>query len=311
MGVLSTIASTSPGCGGSDVNTGKLGCQLGFGYMQHAIALKKGTVIPASTDLTLAYINGLIQAGTAVPLTNGYSSEPTIADDTMETSPLGIETLTLQGLHKYSLTFKEGEYFNKQISKLESFGNFDFILGDVNGNWLFAKNSAGDYKGFSAGQVTVKDVPATSSEARKKTVSFQLTNRVEMDTNYEIVLSELAFPISEVTGVNGVNLSFADVNGAVVPSNSDTTLKVKAVFAADNKTGIEGLTASNFAYSVDSSSETPTLVDDGNGYYTLTVVALSTSGVLSLQLYDGSENKNVVILSDVLYRSNDLSATVV
>lgn len=311
MSVLSTIASTSQGCGGSSVNTGQLGCQLGFGYMQHAIALKKGTIIPASTDLTLAYINGLIQQGVAIPLTNGYSSEPTIADDTLETSPLGIETLTLQGLHKYSLTFKKGEYFNKQISKLESYENFDFILGDVNGNWLFAKNSAGDYKGFSAGQVTVKDIPATSSEARKKTISFQLTNRAEMDTNYEIVLSELAFPISEVNGVNGVNLSFYDANGAVVPSSTDTTLKVKAVFAADNNTGIEGLTVSDFVYSVDGSTETPTLVEDGNGYYTFTVAALVSNGGLSLQLYDSSENKNVVVLSDILYRSNDLTATVV
>ena len=310
--VLSTIASTSAGCGGGAVNTGQLGCKFGFGYAIHAIGLKKGTIIPAETDLTLAYINGLIQDGTAIPLVNGFSSEPTISDDTMETSVLGVEALTLKGLHKYSFTFKEGEYFYKEMAKLVGYGNLDFILGDVNGNWLFAKNSSGDYKGFSAGQVNTKDVPATASETRKKTIIFQLTNRIETDYNYDIVLASLAFPISEANGVNGVNLSFADANGAVPPAAAATTLKVKAVFAADNHTGIEGFVLADMVYKVGSGTVTPSAIsDDGDGYYTLTVAALSSAEVLSLQLYDSAQNKNVVIASDILYRSNNLSATVI
>lgn len=310
MAILSTIASKSAGCGGSAVNTGQLGCKLGFGYAVHAIGLRRGTTIPAGTDFDLAYINGLIQDGKAVPLINAFSSEPTISDDTLETSPLGIESVTLQGLPKYSLTFKEGEYFYKELSKLTGFGNLDFVIGDVSGNWLMATDNDGNYKGFKAGQVNALiTTPATEAVTQKKTITFQLIDRIEIDTRHSIVLASTAFPITDVSGVNGVVLSFEDANGAVVPAALDTTLKVKAVLAADNFTGIEGLLATNFKYTVDGVEETPTLVDDGDGYYTLTVSTLAASA-LALVTWDSSVVKNITLLSDVPYRSNILAATV-
>lgn len=312
MSVLSKIASTSAGCGGGSANTGQLGCKLGFGYAVHAIPLVKGTLIPATTDLDLDFMNVLVQAGKALPLTNAFSSEVSVAEDQLETSPLGVEALTLLGLHKYSITFKEGEYFYKELAKLRSFGNLDFILGDTKGNWLMAKNSNGDFKGFSAGQVNVMDVPATATEVRKRTLTFQLIDRNETDLNYDIFLASSLFPISDVQGVNGVNLSFEDANGAVPPSDADTTLKVKAVLASDNHTGIEGLAVGDFAYTQAGATVVPSgVVDDGDGYYTLTVAAIATSEVLTLQNYDGGVNKNVVISNDILYRSNVLTETVV
>lgn len=316
MTVISTIAGLSIGCGGDAANTGKLGCQIPFGLVKHAIGLKSGTIIPAGTDLDIDFINGLIQDGTAVPVMDAYGSEPTFADDTLETSDLGVESLTLRGLPKYMLTMKEGQEFYKELAKLTGFGNLEWILGDVNGSWKLAINSAGDFKGFSCGQTTAMiTTPATATETEKKSLTFQLTDRNEYDMGYDVLLASSFtpnFPISDVKGINGVTLSFADASGAVPPADLDVTLKVKAVFTADKSTAIEGLLVGDFLYEVDGGTVVPSgVVDDGDGFYTFTVAAIASAEVLTLQNYDSSANKNVVITTaGVLLRSNELTATV-
>jgi hypothetical protein len=201
------------------------------------------------------------------------------------------------------------------MSKLTGFGNIEWILGDVNGNWKMAKTSAGDFKGFACGQVNAMiTTPATATETEKKSLTFQLTDRNEYDSMYDVFLASTLFPISDVKGINGVNLSFADVSGAIPPADADTTLKVKAVFASDNFTGVEGLATdgSDMLFTVDGATVSTALVDDGDGFYTLTVAAIATSEALTLQIYDSSANKNVVITdADILLRSNVLSAIVV
>ena len=313
MAVLSTIATTSAGCGGSSANTGELGCEIEFGLVIHGIGLTTGTIIPKDVDLDIDYINVLIQSGKAVPLMNAFSSEPTFSDDTMETSPLGVEALTLPGLSKFMLTMKKGQEYYKEMSKLTGFGNIEWILGDVNGSWKMAKTSNGDFKGFSAGQVNAMiTTPATASETEKKSVTFQLTDRREYDLLNDVFLASTLFPISDVKGVNGVNLSFADSNGAVPPADADTTLKVKAVFASDNFSAIEGLLISDFLLTVGGSTVTPSgIVDDGDGFYTFTIAALTAADALQLQNYDSSVNKGVVITAaGVLLRSEILAAIV-
>lgn len=313
MAIIGEIASTSAGCGGEAVNTGELGCDIEFGLVIHALGTKKGFSIPADTDITHDYIDTEVQNGNIIPLMDAFSSEPTIAEDTMETSPLGVEALTLKGLPKYMLTMKKGQYYYKEMAKLTGFGNLNYILGDVNGNWKFAIDGNGDYTGFTAGQTNAMiTTPATATETEKKSITFQLTDRVQIDTSYAVVLAVNLFPISDVSGINGVTLSFADANGAVPPASLDVTLKVKAVFAADNHTGVEGFLpdGSNFLYEVNGAPEVPSLVDDGDGYYTLTVTALAAS-TITLVLHDSIANKNVVIVENVLMRSNRLEATVV
>jgi len=310
MAVINTIASKSAGCGGSTINTGDLGCDVDFGLVIHALGFKKGIKIPKTTDINKAYIDKLVQSGDVIPLMDAFSSEPTMSEDTLETSPLGVEALTLKGLPKYMLTMKKGQHYYKEMAKLTGFGNLNWVLGDVNGNWKFAVTTEGDFTGFTCGQTLASiTVPATATETEKKSFSFQLTDRTQIDSTYAVVLASNLFPISDISGVNGVALSFEDANGAVVPASGDTTLKVKALLDSDKYTGVEGLSASNFSYLVGTTEETPTLVDNGDGFYTLTITALSSS-TISLKLYDSSESENTIILESELYRSNLLSAVV-
>lgn len=304
--VINTIASKSAGCGGSNINTGDLGCDIDFGLVIHALGLKNGVSIPANTDLTEEYINKLVQKGDCIPLMDAFSSEPTMSEDTLETSPLGVEALTLKGLPKYSLTMKKGQNYYKEMSKLTSFGNINWVLGDVNGNWKFAVDGDGNYTGFTAGQtIASMTVPATATETEKKTFTFQLTDRTQIDLSYAVILASNLFPISQVSGINGIEFSYADANGPVVPSSGDSTLKVKAVLSADRYTPIEGLTSSDFRFLVDGTESSVTATDDGNGFYTLTVTSLSAS-TTSLSTWDSSELVSVIVKEDELYRSNNL-----
>ena len=307
MAVINTIASKSAGCGGGAINTGDLGCDISFGLVIHALGFAKGTVISKDVELTLALIEELVQKGEVIPLMDAFSSEPTMSEDTLETSPLGVEALTLKGLPKYSLTMKKGQEYYKEMAKLTGFGNINYVLGDVNGNWKFAVNGDGNFTGFTAGQTLAAiTTPATATETEKKTFTFQLTDRTQIDSTYAVVEAANAFPISNVTGVNGVEFSFADANGAVVPASGDVTLKVKAVLSSDRITDIEGLVLADFNTSAGTISA---ISDDGNGFYTLTVSALST-GLLTVKTKDSTLGTDVIANSNVLFKSNLLSATV-
>jgi len=307
MAVASTILGLG-NCGTNDINSGELGCNIEFGPAIHAIPLKTGTVIPLTEDLDLDFFNRLTQSDLAIPLMNAFDSETTVSDDTLETSPFGIEALLVDGLPKYSLTMKKSQEYYKQISKITGFGNYEFILGDSNGNWKFALTATNDLKGFRAGQVIAMiTTPATPTETEKKTVTFQLTDRIEIDLKHDVILASNLFPITDVRGTNGVTLSYADANGPVPPAVLDVTLKVKAFFTNGLDTGIEGLIENDFLYTVDGTPETPAVVDDGDGFYTLTIQALAASTIV-LKNYDVIASKDVALTSaGVLLRSNVLT----
>jgi hypothetical protein len=307
MAVINTIASKSAGCGGGAINTGDLGCDISFGLVIHALGFAKGTVISKDVELTLPLIEALIQKGDIIPLMDAFSSEPTMSEDTLETSPLGVEALTLKGLPKYALTMKKGQEYYKQMAKLTGFGNINYVLGDVNGNWKFAIDGNGDFTGFTAGQTLAAiTTPATATETEKKTFTFQLTDRTQIDSTYAVIEAANAFPISSITGVNGLQFTFADSSGVVVPAVGDTTLKIKAVLASDRITDIEGLVLADFNTSAGTISA---VSDTGNGFYTLTVTAL-TAGLLTVQTKDATLGTDVILNSNVLFKSSVLSATV-
>jgi len=309
MAILNEISSTACDCNGGVVNTGQLGCAVGFGYPVHAILTKNSVKIDATTDLTLSYINGLIQNGNAIPLMGAFTTEIENGEDTYETSPLGVDALTLKALPKLTFTYRGGEYFYKELAKLTSFGTYRVILGDVNGNWLMAKTSdSAYYRGFEVAQVNaMQTTHATSSESRKKSIMMQLVNRTEIDSNYDLFLASSLFDISEVAGVNSITLTSEDANGVVVPANGDTTIKVKAAFTNDCDEVLTG--ATEFKVTVNGSVVAAT-VAEANGFYTLTVPALATADVVVVSLLDSATSTEVASISDVLYRAEEFTFTV-
>lgn len=309
MATIANIANKVNSCSGGSASTGRLGCNVEFGTPLHLIGLKSGTIIPAETEFNLAYINTLVQAGKAIPLTSADSFEDMSGEDSMSTAASGIEKLNLKGLPKYKLTYLEGHQFYKEIAKLEGFKDLDFLIGDHEGNWKLVLRSDGDYKGFGAGMVlpemTKSRVQGGDSES--KSIIVQFLSRREWDEDYDILLRDnLENDPEDFQGVNPATLAFD-----VVPTDLDTTLVVSTVLDSDNSTVIEGLTETDFLVTVDGVTTSSTAVE-ASGVYTLTIAALGSAEVVTVQLYDSSANKNVIITSGgATFRSNILNATVI
>lgn len=310
MATIGSIANVVNGCAGSDVSTGKLGCNVQFGEPRHLIGLKAGYEIAATTEFNQTYINTLIQLGVAVPIIGASSFEDMSGEDGVYTYSSGIELQNLDGLPKYKLVFDEGHQFYKEMSKLKGFKNLDFIIGDNEGNWKLVKKSNGNYKGFSAGQVLPMMVKSKVSggDIESKAITVQFTNRKEWDIDYDILLRDnLENDPEDFNGVNAVTLAFS-----VIPSDGDTSLVISTVLDADGKTVVEGLLKENFLVTNGTSTEVIATATEVSGVYTLSIPAISTADELTVQLYDSSVNKNVIITSSgVTFRSNELSATVI
>jgi hypothetical protein len=308
MSTLISIIDKVNNCGGSTANTGKLGCLQVFGTPLSVILTKKGYVIPKETDFTLAFLQTEVQNGNLIPLIEASSFEDMSSEDTFSTNAAGVERLNLQGLPKYKFMFEEGHEFYRQLSKLTSFKSKGAILIDDSGRWLFGVNADGDYIGLTIGQINaeIRKTKVQGGDAESKSVTMQFLDRLQWDLNYGIIERDLVgFTPSDVPTVNGVNIAFS-----AVPADADTTIEVEVLLSSDNSSVVEGLLVDDFLVQVNGSTVTPSLLAEATpGNYTLTLAALATSDVVTVDLISG--NYSIIVSEDVLYRADILgSATV-
>lgn len=311
MAVLQDIAGKKDCNGAEGANTGKKGCTIEMATPKHIIKTPKSFVIPQEQDFNLAYIAEQVQRGNFTPVIGASYFEPTSSDDAYNTNPAGVKRLNLKGLPEYRLTFEEGHEFYKQMSKLESYKDSRFLIGDDEGNWAMAVTSDGDFRGFEIGHVTpeMRKEKVEGGDSEMKSLLFQVINRKEWDLNYEIFLaSELEWDTDDIPTIDGVDLEFD-----AVPANGDTDIILNAVLSSDRKTEVEGLDdTSNFLITVGGSTATISNVVESSsgGQYTITLgAAVNTGQVVTAQLYDSSLNKNVANADGLLYRSNVSSET--
>lgn len=290
-------------CGGADAaNLGKRGCLSLFGTPTNLLAVEKGTVIPSTTQFNLAYLTPQIQKGVIIPILGASSFEDTSAEDAYSTNSSGIKRLNLKGLPEYKLMFEEGHEFYKQLANLQGFKNFDFIIGDDEGNWMLATNSAGNYQGFQAGHITpeLTKRKVKGGDAESKSLLVQFLDRQQFDKNYAILhQDELTFTPSDVPAVNGVVLTYD-----AIPSPGNT-INVTALLASDVSTPVVGLAVANFLLGIGSASETPaSLVETTGGKYALTTTtAIQSADVVTTDLWAATLNVDVTDVSGVLFRS--------
>ena len=298
---IEQIADKNMSCGGVDVNTGKLGCQTTFDTPLHALALRKGFIIPKSIIFDKTYIDTQIQLGNFIPLIEADSFEELSSEDSMNTNARGVERLSVYGLPKYKLTFQEGHEFYKQTARLTSFKSLDIIFGDEEGNWKLAVTSTGDFKGFSCGQVLsmLTKTKVQGGDPESKSVTFQMLDRMEWDINYAILdRSTLTFSPSEIDGINGVLIYVSPIKAA------DTKLKAKVVLAADKVTPAQGWEASNFMVTADGTKLTPApaAVEVLPGEYEFTITAQAVGKKIAVSTYDYLVKAQAILLDGVLYR---------
>tara|TARA_R110000772_G_scaffold188838_4_gene299935 strand:- start:258 stop:1187 length:930 start_codon:yes stop_codon:yes gene_type:complete len=309
MSALIDIMSKLEDCGGDSANTGKLGCLQAFGTPSSVILTAKGFVIPKETELTIAYLQGEVQKGNLIPLIESSAFEEMSSEDAYSTNSAGVERLNLKGLPKYKLMFEEGHEFFRQMSKLTSYKSKGAILIDDDGKWLFGVNSKGDYVGLTLGQVTaeMRKSKVQGGDAESRSLVMQFTDRYQFDSSYGIVERDnIGFSQEEVPTINGANVKLT-----AIPSSGSTSISVAIVLASDESSPVEGLTASDFVVTSAGGSQVPSASTEVTpGQYTLTVTSLS-AGSLVVKLFSDADNYDVVIVGDLLFRSNIESATIV
>jgi len=294
------------------LGTGTNNCAFEIKLINGIYAIKRGTLMADADDFDKSYMQDLIQQGTAIPLIEAIGFTDDSADDTIQTTQSGVEIKANLGRYKFTLEYKKGEYFNKAMSSLDSFGAFDILIVDEAGNWLLTETLAGVSKGFKCGMFSpMKTKLNDGSVSTSKSLQFQLLDRAEFDDRLVwFSATETGFSPIEADGLNDISISY---NAA--PTNLDTTLIIDVVSTADNTTALAGLLTANFLVNVDDVVTATTWVESATipGRYTGTLAALATNEVVDVQLWDAlvTPQTNAILVGDVGYQSNKLSAVVV
>ena len=289
------------------LGTGTKGCMQKIKKATSFWFVPAGFEFDGTQTLDKTYIQLLQAQGNLIILKGIKSFTPETADDVTETLPDGTEQVVTLGKYKFASTFINGMAFHAALHSLNSFGKYDVLFVDGDGNIFGSTGESGTLKGFSVGMLQGAPLMFPSdSEGQKEGIGFQLTERAEMDRDYGYVQqAQLGtyYPNKE-DGINEVVLSFN-----AVPADAGTTIVIDAKNKQNGQAWTGGLTG-DFLIQRDGVTESQTVVE-ASGTYTFTVAALSANEVITVQLYDSS-NSRAVILKDVdLYKSAVVTSTVV
>jgi hypothetical protein len=311
MGLFGSIKNKVD-CALKALGTGSKNCKFEIDLINGFYAIKRGTVIEDSDDFNKAFLQGWVQQGIAIPFINAINFIDNSADDTIQTTQSGVELKANLGRYKFTLEYKKGEYFNKAMSSLDSFGEYDIMIVDQSDNFLLTESRTGKGKAFKAGMLSPeKRAFADGTVETTKSITFQLLDRAEQDDRLiGLDADQTGFSPSEVDGVNDITLSFV-----AAPADSDTTIEIDVISTADSTTALEGLADANFRVLVDDVVTATTFVESlvVPGRYLGTLAALATNGIVKVQLWDAviTPAADAILVGEDIYRSNVLEATVV
>jgi len=308
MAILSTIYNLVV-CGlGAVLGTGTKGCKQ---FLKKATSLwfvPDGFEFDGSEVLDETYVQTLQAEGNLIILKGAKTFTDNSSEDVIETLEDGTKQVATLGLYEFTLTFINGLAFHAALHSLNSFGSYNVLFVDRDGNVLGTKATSGSLKGFSVGMLQAMKLSfPTDAVGQKEGIGFQLTNRMELDTNYiYIAQSQLGsyYPQNQ-DGINEVVLTYDSV-----PADAGTTIVVNAKSKQNQNAWVGGLTG-DFLIQRDGVTESQTVVESPDGTYTFTVAALSANEVITVDLYDSVDSNEVIKKDTDLYKSAIATTTVV
>lgn len=309
MATLLTILNLVA-CGlGAVLGTGTKGCSPFFKKVSAIWLTPQGFVYDGASTFDSTYINQLQAEGNLIILKGIRTFTDNTPDDTIDELEDGTKQVARLGLYEFSVQFINGMYFHAALHSLNSYGNYDVTFVDIDGNILGTRAANGSLKGFTAGMVQGgKFQWATDSTAQREGLMCQLLERSEFDNDYVFIdNSQLDFAPQRLDGINEVVLEFG------TNPVSGTSETVKATLKQGGA-ALTGLTFSDFLRTVDGATSNPTADDSeatGAGIYVLTVGATSGGETVVYNIYDNSNNREVIDVAGDLFKSNTLSAVVV
>ena len=296
-------------CGlGAVLGTGTKGCKQ---FLKKATSLwfvPDGFEFDGTATLDEAYAKQLQAEGNLIVLKGAKTFTDNSSDDIIETLEDGTKQIATLGLYEFALTFINGLAFHAALHSLNSFGSYNVLFVDRDGNILGTKASSGNLKGFSLNMLQAMKLSfPTDSVGQKEGIGFQLSNRQELDTDYIYISSNLldGFQPQMLDGINEVVLGFAQV-----PADGDTSLVVSAKLKQNQK-AFKGADTADFLLTKDGSTLTQTVAEAPDGLYTFTVAAVASNEVITSKLFDSSLNNSVINMDGDLFKSQEASTIVV
>lgn len=296
-------------CGlGAVLGTGTKGCKQ---FLKKATSLwfvPDGFEFDGTATLDEAYAKQLQAEGNLIVLKGAKTFTDNSSDDIIETLEDGTKQIATLGLYEFALTFINGLAFHAALHSLNSFGSYNVLFVDRDGNILGTKASSGNLKGFSLNMLQAMKLSfPTDSVGQKEGIGFQLSNRQELDTDYIYISSNLldGFQPQMLDGINEVVLGFAQV-----PADGDTSLVVSAKLKQNQK-AFKGADTADFLLTKDGSTLTQTVAEAPDGLYTFTVAAVASNEVITSKLFDSVLNNSVINMDGDLFKSQEASTIVV
>jgi hypothetical protein len=306
MVTLAQIGQLVNSGAGVDLGTGSKGSEAILKATASIWFTKKDFKFDKAVAFDKDYIQKLQAERKLIVLDGVKEFTPNPEENVTETDPDGTVSVTRKGLYSFSAMFKKGFAYQAALASLDSFGAYDTLFVDTDGNILGTVASDDSLKGISTGMIDSNASQfATFSTSMKQGLSFQFLDRTEIDLDYYFVSNkEINFKPQRIDGVNEVKLA------TTVPSNGATTV----VFSAKLKQGngaFTGLVVANLLVQVNGATVTPSGIAEVAGVYTLTVSSLSTNEIVTIALYDTANTREGVILDGDVYKSATSTSTVV
>lgn len=291
------------------LGTGTKGCKAFLKKVTTIWATPQGFKYDSTKDLDDAYAFEL-QRDSGLKIFKGIRTfTDNSAEDKMDELDDGTKQVATLGLYEIAVQFLNGLYYHKVIHSHNSFGDYDMIFIDRDGNVLATLAADGSMKGFTVGYLQgAKFSWPTDSTGQREGMMFQLLERGELD-NDSIFLDHRKFTDgfnpNKVDGINQIKLAFSPAPAA------GTSLTVKAT-RSDGKP-FTGLVFGDFLYTVNGATVPITSGDDSatEGTYVFVVPSFVADDKLTMRIFDSTENSGVILVAGDGYQSNILTATAV
>lgn len=304
LSILNLVA-----CGaGAVLGAGTIGCKPFLKKVSSIWLLESGFVLDSAQTLDKTYVQLLQAQGKLIILKGVENFVDNTPDNVTEEFESGIKKHVRKAKYEFLAQFSKGMYFNAALDYLNSDGSYDAIYVDVDGNLLGTQSTTGSLKGFSIGMLQKSKLTwATDSTAQREGIMFQMTVPNEFDRDYVFIQNtQLDFNPETLDGINEIVLSLS------TPANAATTMTVKATRKQDGG-AFTGAARTDFLFTDQGATNNPTGGDDSvlAGTYVFTgFTAVDTNDVITVRLYDNSNNRGIINLSSVLYKSNTDTETV-
>lgn len=275
--------------------TGSKHCSFKEGVPRTFWLAKRGFDFSTIADLTDEGIASEIQKGNIFPMPVGFSFERLTEDNVVETSSLGLSSLSRKGIYKYRFAWDKDDTLQAVISSYDSNDIYDYVAIDSKGNMKLTKNG-NKITGASVGMLDTDPFMEADGTAASKVRALVELNNPQDYNEYAAYFAQanLPFRTLKVQGVNDVTLELTTFEAAA------SEVKFSA-FLKDGTTAFSGGEAADFKLLVNGEVVEPSGIVEGDpGQYTATLATpLVAEDELTLSTWDDTVKTTNIIKDGV------------